>query len=65
MWQVWGRTEVRAGFWWDHLKDRDQLENLGLWDNIKTDRQEMRWGAWNGLIWRRVYTSCGLFWKPY
>jgi len=25
-----GRTEVRAGFWWVNLNQRDHLEELGL-----------------------------------
>jgi hypothetical protein len=29
-------------------------------DNIKVDLQEMRWGAWTGLIWLRIGTGGGL-----
>jgi hypothetical protein len=29
-------------------------------DNIKVDVQEVRWGAWTGLIWFRTGTGDGL-----
>jgi hypothetical protein len=29
-------------------------------DNIKMDLQEVGWGAWSGLIWRRIGTGGGL-----
>jgi len=29
-------------------------------DNIKTDLQEVRWGAWTGFIWLSVGTGGGL-----
>jgi hypothetical protein len=43
MWQVGGR----ARFWWGHLRDRDQLGNLGLCEKIlkKTDLQEIIWAV--------------------
>jgi hypothetical protein len=31
-------------------------------DNIKTDLQEVGWGAWTGLIWLRIGTGGGLLW---
>jgi uncharacterized protein YjcR len=30
MWQVWGRREMHATFWWGNLKFQDLLENLGV-----------------------------------
>jgi hypothetical protein len=30
MWHVWGRIEMHAGFWWGNLKERDNVENLGI-----------------------------------
>ena len=30
MWHLWGRGEVRAGFWWRNLSERDRLEDLGV-----------------------------------
>jgi hypothetical protein len=29
-------------------------------DNIKMDLQEVGWGNWTGLIWRRIWTGGGL-----
>jgi len=26
-------------------------------DNIKNDLQEVRWGAWTGLVWLRIRTG--------
>ena len=45
--------EVHTGCWWRELKERNQLEDLGVdSDNIKTDFQEVGWrGAWTGSIW--------------
>ena len=38
MWHVWGRGEVRTGFWWGDPRERDHLEDrLRLEDNIKID----------------------------
>jgi len=28
-------------------------------DNIKMDLQEVRWGAWTGLMWLRIATGGG------
>jgi hypothetical protein len=25
MWQVWGRGEAYAGFWWGNLREKDHL----------------------------------------
>jgi len=30
VWHVWVRGEVRAGFWWGNLRERDQLEDQGI-----------------------------------
>jgi hypothetical protein len=38
MWHVWGRGEVPTGFWWGTMRERDNLEKLGVvGDNIKMD----------------------------
>jgi len=50
MWHAWGKGEVHAGFW--RGKPEGRLKHK--WeDNIKM-------GAWNGLIWHRMGTDCGL-----
>jgi hypothetical protein len=30
MWNVGGRTEIRAGFWWGNPKERHHFEKLGV-----------------------------------
>jgi len=33
---VWGRQEVRTGFWWENLRERVYLEELGVdWRMIR------------------------------
>jgi len=37
---------------------RPLRRSMGRWeDNIKTDLQEVGWGAWTGLIWLRLGTG--------
>jgi hypothetical protein len=30
MWHVWGLGWVHTGRWWNNLKERDHLEDLGV-----------------------------------
>jgi hypothetical protein len=39
--------EVRTGWWWGDLLERDHLEDLGV-DGRKTNLQEVGWG---GMDW--------------
>jgi hypothetical protein len=41
-----GRTEGRPRRRWEN--------------NIRVDFQGVEWGAWTGLLWRRIGTSVGL-----
>jgi hypothetical protein len=54
MWHVWGRGEVHAGFCWEYLRGRWQLEDLGVDEMII-----LKWilnllEAWTGLISLRI-----------
>jgi hypothetical protein len=55
MWHVWGTGEVRTGFWWGDLRERDQLQDLSVdggilkWMFEKRDEE-----AWIGLLWLRI-----------
>jgi hypothetical protein len=62
MWHVWGREDVRTGFWWgrnlrnvDHLKDLD-VEGRII---IKWFFKKLDGVAWSGLIWHRTGTVRG------
>jgi hypothetical protein len=34
MWHVWGRGDVHAGFWWGNLRERDHLEEIGVYEKV-------------------------------
>jgi hypothetical protein len=33
-WQVWVAGEVHTGFWWGNLRERDNLEDLGVDESV-------------------------------
>jgi len=56
MWNIWRRGEVHMGLWWGNLKERDDLQGLGIdgwiisiWTLRKYDRR-----AWVELISLRI-----------
>jgi len=62
MQHAWGKGEVRTGIWWEELRERDHLEDLGV-----DVRLILKWISknfdglpWTGLIWFRIGTNGGL-----
>jgi hypothetical protein len=47
-----GRGEVNTGIWWENLKEKDHLEDLGIDVRIILRWISMKWdvGAWTGLM---------------
>jgi hypothetical protein len=52
---------VHTGIWWEDLRERDHLEDLGVEeDNITMNFQKVGWGARTGMMWSRTRTGGGL-----
>jgi len=56
MWNVWESREVQAGFWWQDLRKRDHLEELGVEGKAILKWIFKKWDgkAWTGLICLRL-----------
>jgi len=56
-----GRGEVYTGFWWGNLREKENLEDLGLDGRIILRWIFRKWGvgAWTGLSWLRIGTGGG------
>jgi len=62
MWHVWVRREVNTGFWWGRREGKRPLGRPRNRQNNNTNvsLQEMRRGAWIGLIRLSTGTDGGL-----
>jgi hypothetical protein len=59
MWHVWGRGEVRRGFWFGDPRE-DHLETLDVDGRVILKWILEKWeGACAGLIWLRTAISNG------
>jgi len=62
VWHVCETGEVRTGFCWGDLRERDHLEDLDVGRSIILKWIVKEWDgeAWAGLIWLRIGTGGGL-----
>jgi hypothetical protein len=62
MWHVWETGEVYTAFWWGDLRERENLEDLGLDGRkiLKVILNEWDGEAWTGFVWPRIGTGGGL-----
>jgi len=61
MWHVWkGRGELYTWSCWGNLRERGQLEDLGVDDRItlKYVLREVVGKAWTVLIWLSIWSVC-------
>jgi hypothetical protein len=52
IWDEWGRGELYTGFWWGNLRERDHLEDSGIYKKII-----LKW------LFRKVDGRHGLNWS--
>jgi hypothetical protein len=47
---------MHTGFWWGDLRERENLEDLGVGGSRIVQWIFKKWNgeAWNGLIWLRI-----------
>ena len=51
MCHVWGKGEVRTGFWWGDMRERDHLEDPGVDGRIILKLIFKKWDGGHGLHW--------------
>ena len=58
---VWRRGEVHTRFWWGNLRERHNLEDLGIDGRIILRWFLRKWnvGVWTGSSWLRIGTGGG------
>jgi hypothetical protein len=61
MWHEWG-IELRIGFWFENLRERDNSKDLGVDGRIilKQVFNKSVGMAWTGLIWLRKVSGGGM-----
>jgi hypothetical protein len=59
-----GRGEVRTGFWWRNVMERDNLDDPVIDWNIILKRTFKTWdnGIWTRWFWLRIGTGSRLLW---
>jgi hypothetical protein len=54
VWHEWGTGEVRTGFWWGNLRERDQMEdprrkwedNINVASKSGMEKNGLNWSVW-------------------
>jgi hypothetical protein len=49
---LWGRREIRSGFWWGNLRGKEHLEDIGI--DVKMDLEAACVRAQTGFILPRI-----------
>ena len=56
--------DVHTWFQWENLRERDHLQDLGIYGKIMINRifNKLTRVLWTGLIWLKIRTSSRLLW---